>query len=312
MKLDEPELHRLLERLAASYASAAAVNNLQSAALPNRRAIVAAMQHIRALLFAGYYSTPGLRLDNLREHLRPHLRSARKLLLQQVERALAYRHWTCALSAGADSASADAELRQSNPYAQKEASELVDGLFSGLPELRYRLEDDVQAAFEGDPAAASVEEVVFSYPSIQALAAHRVAHELHRLGIPLIPRILTEDAHSQTGIDIHPGAQIGRRFFIDHGSGVVIGESSVIGDHVKIYQGVTLGALSIPRQGHDRGKRHPTLGDHVTVYAGATILGGDTVIGDHSVIGANVWITHSVAPQSKVIGHARDIHAAEH
>lgn len=184
------------------------------------------------------------------------------------------------------------------------ARKAVTGLFSEGAALRTVLQADVQAAYEGDPAAVSQLEVVMSYPGLYAVAVHRVAHELHELGVPLIPRVMSEHAHSKTGIDIHPGATIGRGFFIDHGTGVVIGETCKIGRNVKLYQGVTLGALSFAKdeQGNlVKGiKRHPQVEDHVVIYAGATILGGDTVIGHHSVIGGNVWLIHSVPPFSKV------------
>lgn len=182
------------------------------------------------------------------------------------------------------------------------AEQVVIELLDRLPETRCRLAEDVEAAFQGDPAARSHAEVVVAHPSIHALALYRIAHDLHRLGVPLAPRIITERAHSTTGIDIHPGAQIGRSFFIDHGTGVVIGETCEIGDHVRLYQGVTLGALS-PRLGQSiRGmKRHPTLEDEVTIYPGATILGGETVIGRGSVIGGNAFLTHSVPAGSRVV-----------
>jgi serine O-acetyltransferase len=173
-----------------------------------------------------------------------------------------------------------------------------------LPDLRMVLEQDVRAAYEGDPAAKSYYEVVFCYPGLEAVTIYRIAHELVLLGVPLIPRMLTEYAHSKTGIDIHPGARIGANFFIDHGTGVVIGETCDIGARVKLYQGVTLGALSFPRDPEGniiRGiKRHPTLEDDVVVYANATILGGDTVIGHHAVIGSSVMLTHSVDPYTVV------------
>jgi serine O-acetyltransferase len=173
-----------------------------------------------------------------------------------------------------------------------------------MPEIQEMLQEDIQAAFDGDPAAKSPMEVVMSYPAIHAIATYRIAHVLYKQGVPLIPRIMTELAHSRTGIDIHPGARIGRSFFIDHGTGVVIGETTIIGNHVKIYQGVTLGALSFPKDEHGRPvkgiKRHPEVGDNVTIYAEATILGGETVIGAGSEIGGNVWLTHSVPPNSKV------------
>jgi len=182
-----------------------------------------------------------------------------------------------------------------------EAGALVERFFARLPAARAMLAEDVEAAFDGDPAAKSYAEIVAAYPSVWAVASYRVAHELVQLSVPLVPRVMSEHAHARTGIDIHPGAVIGRRFFIDHGTGVVIGETCEIGDRVVIYQGVTLGALA-PRKGQVlRGvKRHPTLEDDVTIYAGATILGGETVIGRGSVIGGNVWLTHSIPPCSKV------------
>jgi serine O-acetyltransferase len=173
---------------------------------------------------------------------------------------------------------------------------------SALVPLRTSISDDVSAAFEGDPAASGYEEIVVAYPAIRALSVHRIAHELYRHQVPLVPRIMSEYAHDRTGIDIHPGAMIGRHFFIDHGTGVVIGETTVIGDNVRIYQGVTLGASSIKDSSALRGvKRHPTVEDDVTIYAGAKILGGQTVIGAGSVIGGNVWLTESVPPGSRVM-----------
>jgi serine O-acetyltransferase len=188
------------------------------------------------------------------------------------------------------------------PDAGLDPDEIVGRFASRLPAVRGALAEDVEAAMRGDPAAKSYEEIVLAYPAIRAIATYRIAHELHRLGVPLLPRIMTEHGHDRTGIDIHPGARIGRRFFIDHGTGVVVGETAVIGDGVKLYQGVTLGALSTRHVESKRGvKRHPTLEDEVTVYAGATILGGETVIGAGSVIGGNVWLTESVPPCSKVV-----------
>jgi serine O-acetyltransferase len=180
--------------------------------------------------------------------------------------------------------------------------EVVPSIIRSLPGVRSLLADDVAAALDGDPAARSYEEIVVAYPSIEALAIHRIAHELHGAGVPLLPRIMTEYAHSRTGIDIHPGATIGRRFFIDHGTGVVVGETAEIGDRVRIYQGVTIGAASVRDSAELRGvKRHPTIEDDVTIYSGATLLGGKTVIGRGSVIGGNVWLTDSVPPGSRVM-----------
>ena len=186
-----------------------------------------------------------------------------------------------------------------------DAKGAVEAFLRRLAGVRSRLAEDVEAALEGDPAARSFAEIVVAYPSIRAVATHRLAHELHVLGVPILPRMIAEHAHAETGIDIHPGARIGRRFFIDHGTGVVIGETTIIGDNVRIYQGVTLGARS-PRHGESlRGvKRHPTIEDDVTIYAGATVLGGDVVIGRDSVIGGNVWLTESVPPESRVIAES--------
>jgi serine O-acetyltransferase len=196
-------------------------------------------------------------------------------------------------------------LLASLPCAMKSCSEEVTVRFlEALPQVRALLAEDMEAAYEGDPAATGYAEILVSYPSLHAVAIYRLAHELHQAGVPLLPRIMTEHAHTRYGIDIHPGAKIGRRFFIDHGTGVVIGGTTEIGDRVKLYQGVTLGALSFPRDADGkmiRGrKRHPTIEDDVTIYAGATILGGDTVIGRGSTIGGNVWLHESIPPFTRV------------
>lgn len=183
-------------------------------------------------------------------------------------------------------------------------AQLAEKLFDSLSAICDKLENDVTAMYQGDPAAKSRGEVVRTYPGFYAIAAYRIAHQLHVLGVQGIPRIITEHAHSKTGIDIHPGAKIGEHFCIDHGTGVVIGETSVIGNHVKIYQGVTLGALSVNKEDAEK-KRHPTIEDNVVIYAGATILGGETVIGRNSVIGGNVWLTRSVPPESKIYYQAK-------
>ena len=187
---------------------------------------------------------------------------------------------------------------------ETEADEVVKGFFDEVPQLYDKLQNDITATFEGDPAAKTREEVIRSYPGFYAIAAYRVAHLLLGLGVRNIPRIITEHAHSKSGIDIHPHASIGEYFCIDHGTGVVIGETTVIGDHVKIYQGDTLGALSVNKE-DAKIKRHPTIEDHVVLYAGATILGGNTIVGKNSIIGGNVWLTKSVPPDSKVYYQAQ-------
>jgi serine O-acetyltransferase len=284
------ELEEAIDDVAASYSRKLEIDNLESAALPNKRAVIEAIDRLKHALFMGFYSTRALSTDNLRPALAEHMHAAYTVLVDQIERALTYDHWmgrtSCKLPVGS-------------------GEEVVLSLFRAIPELRRLLNADVRAAYDGDPAAKSVEEIVFSYPSIEAIVAYRIAHLLFRAGVPMIPRIITEHAHSRTGIDISPGAQIGERFFIDHGTGVVIGETSVFGNDVKLYQGVTLGALSVPHR-DKQGKRHPTVEDGVTIYAGATILGGETVIGAGSIIGGNVWLTKSVPPGSRVFGRARN------
>lgn len=291
----EPKRYRELEsaisKVVESYDRGMVIDNLESAALPNKRAVIEAMGHLEHTIYMGFYSRRSLSRENLRHEVSEHMYAAHLLLVDHIERALSY----------------DCRVGRTPACASTGGEAVVLGLFEALPELRRQLNLDVQAAFAGDPAARSIEEVVFSYPSIQAITTYRVAHYLYRAGVPMIPRILSESVHARTGIDIHPGARIGERFFIDHGSGVVIGETAEIGNSVKLYQGVTLGALSVPtRELAEQGKRHPTLEDDVTIYAGATILGGETVIGAGSVIGGSAWITHSVAPGSKILGRGRD------
>lgn len=210
-------------------------------------------------------------------------------MAEQIARALVYRR----VGGGAP-----------QPEDRERSETAVLEVFECLPEIRKLLALDIEAAFQGDPSAESIEEIIFSYPACEAITVHRIAHEFYLRGVPMIPRILAEWAHGKSGIDIHPGAKIGKSFFIDHGTGVVIGETCEIGNNVKLYQGVTLGALSIPQDQRGEvirgGKRHPTIEDHVTIYAGAKILGGQTVVGRGSVIGGNVWLTESVGPRTRV------------
>jgi serine O-acetyltransferase len=287
------ELEKALDAITKSYEGPLEVNNLESAALPNRRAVIEAYSHLVPAIYMGFYSRRGLCLANLRDSIAEHLYPAFTGLVEQIDRA-------CTYEAGIG--------RGTSPHPPDRAEAVVLRLFERIPELRRILNTDVLAAYEGDPAANSIEEIVFSYPAIRAITAHRIAHVLYAEGVPMIPRILSEHAHSETGIDINAGAQIGESFFIDHGTGVVIGETSIIGRNVKVYQGVTLGALSAPRSRESSGvfKRHPTIEDDVTIYAGATILGGDTVIGRGSVIGGNTWLVKSVEPGSKIFGRPRE------
>ncbi len=255
--------------------------------LPQKREVIAILRGLQEVIYPGYFGDQSLYREYLHGHLGDQLFTLARKLDAEVCRALA---------AGCG--------RTGEGRPSLAAGEVVAAFFERLPEVMDLIAADVEAAYLGDPAATCLEEVVLAYPGVKAVFTYRLAHLLHGLGVPLIPRIMTEFAHNETGVDIHPGAAIGREFFIDHGTGVVIGETTVIGDRVKLYQGVTLGALSFPRD--QRGKlvrgtkRHPTLEDDVVVYAGATILGGDTVVGAASVIGGNVWLTTSVPPGSKV------------
>jgi serine O-acetyltransferase len=290
-RLHTPDLEKAIDAVVESYDGPEEINNLESATLPNKRAVIEGFNHLKPVIYMGFYSQRALTRENLRYCISEHLYPAYELLVNQITRAVTY-----------EARIGRAEEQRDQDWAQ----EMVLGLLRQLPELRRILNSDVLAAY-GDPAAKSVEEIVFSYPAIEAITAHRIAHVLYREDVPMIPRIIAESAHAKTGIDIHPGAVIGERFFIDHGTGVVVGETSVIGNNVKIHQGVTLGAVRTARSDHSAGvKRHPTIEDDVTIYPGATILGGDTVIGRGSVIGGNVWIVRSVAPNSKIFGRAKE------
>ncbi len=262
---------------------------VHDAPMPSLEALQELMSRLRAVFFPGFYGASQVVLESMRYHLAANIDSIYHLRAEQIRRGSCF---TCAESA-LECVDCDSQ-----------AKELSLKFIAVLPEIRRMLAGDVQAAYEGDPAAKSPGETIFCYPSILAMTNHRIAHELYKLKVPLIPRIISEMAHSATGIDIHPGAQIGENFFIDHGSGVVIGETSVIGAHCRLYQGVTLGAMSFPKEQDGtliKGlPRHPILEDRVIVYSGATILGRVT-IGAGSVIGGNVWLTHDVPPGSKII-----------
>jgi serine O-acetyltransferase len=284
MSLPKPaaELGSVADRLVASYADDAPLSIEPGHELPAPPEVGAVLRELRELLFPGY--TGGSRAigATMKAQVEARLAQVRVRLSQQVFRGL---HHRCAKQ-GTDCR-----------HCEERAERITDDFLEALPPLRALLMTDVRAAFEGDPAATGADEVVFSYPGIQAVCVFRIAHQLLRLGCPILPRMMTELAHSETGIDIHPGATVGESFFIDHGTGVVIGETTVIGDRVRIYQGVTLGAMSLPR-GKARVlstiKRHPTIEDDVIIYANATILGGDTVIGRGAVVGGNSWITESI------------------
>jgi len=290
-------LDSIVERILASYRELGGINHIEGPNLPSRQSVERIVVILESLIFPGFRAEESLDLAGMRYSIGEKVVAVSRALTVEVEKSLRYscrvmndcdRHQDCA----------------------GEASEIVRGLLAVIPEIRRRVSRDVLAAERGDPAARSQEEVILSYPGVEAILVHRIAHELWVRDVSMIPRMMSEYIHGKTGIDIHPGAEIGDSFFIDHGTGVVIGETAVIGGTVKLYQGVTLGALSVQKELANK-KRHPTIEDDVTVYAGATILGGNTVVGRGSIIGGNVWLTESVPPNSRIyhnpsqVRHAR-------
>jgi len=285
-------LPEVAEAIIASCAEHECPTHIDYDPIPSRQVVVEIIDRLRELLFPGYFSREKIDPVTLRYSLGQATTGTFDLLSEQICRSI--RH-DCLRY---DLACTDCENR---------GHDLALKLLEDIPGIRRVLATDVRATFDGDPAARSHDEIIFSYPGVYAMAVYRVAPRLFEAGVPLLPRIMTEHAHSVTGIDIHPGAEIGGSFVIDHGTGVVIGETTRIGRNVRIYQGVTLGALSLPKDAGNqyRGKkRHPTIEDDVIIYSGATILGGDTVIGARSVIGGNVWITESVPPDTRVVMEA--------
>ncbi|MFZ5774360.1 MAG: serine O-acetyltransferase EpsC [Thermodesulfobacteriota bacterium] len=284
------ELPAIVDQLVASCATNSCFEHIGAEPLPSRQHVIEILDSCRDVLFPGYFRNQGIDTVDLPYQLGLEVSRLYDRLTREITRAIRHeclRHGTAC------------------QHCEAAGKESAFRFLETLPALRAILATDVRAAYNGDPAAGSMDEIIFSYPGIQAIMVYRIAHELSCLEIPILPRIMSEHAHALTGIDIHPGANIGESFFIDHGTGVVIGQTSVIGNRVRIYQGVTLGALSFKRDetgNLDRqGKRHPTLEDDVVVYAGSTILGGDTVIGARSVIGGNTWLTQSVPPDTKVM-----------
>lgn len=271
--------------------------------LPSHRSIVLLLEDLQSLVMPGFHGEPVAADADLELVVGARLDSVARRLAGIIEQTLRFcRHSRCRCE---EIWALAGSVPQDHLYGAV-ARQVALTYLAGLPAIRELLDTDVDAAFEGDPAATCIQEVILCYPGFAAVLVHRLAHPLYVAGVPLLPRIMAEWAHHRTGVDIHPGAQIGESFFIDHGTGVVIGETTRIGSRVKIYQGVTLGALSFPRNPDGTlvkgGKRHPTIGDEVTIYANATILGGETVIGDRAVIGGGSWITSSVAPGAKVLG----------
>ena len=278
-------LPRVTARLLTSYRHVGGINNIEVVNVPSKRAIGTMCEELLQLLFPGFHDEKPVLSDQLQEITERRVMQLTERLGEEILKSL--------------------RTRLPGGCSRERAHEIVFSFLDELPAVRELLRTDVEAAYEGDPAASSLEEIIVAYPFVETVAIQRLAHVLYKLDLPLIPRMMTEWAHARTGIDIHPGAQIGPYFFIDHGTGVVIGETSVIGAWVKLYQGVSLGARSFQKDARGRlvkgGKRHPDLGDHVTIYANTTVLGADTHVGAGSTVGGNVFLIQSVPQDSLVI-----------
>jgi serine O-acetyltransferase len=283
-------MRTIVDAILDSYRLVGGLNNVDGANLPSKQAVDGICVQLLQLMFPGYHDQEPLHSSELGRLTGYRVSRLSEALLEEVAKSLRLVRPDC---------------------PKREAETLVNEFMQSFPKLREFVQGDVEAADEGDPAATSREEIIVAYPSIEAVTIQRMAHCLHKLCVPLLPRMMTEWAHSRTGIDIHPGASLGSRFFIDHGTGVVIGETCVIGSRVKLYHGVTLGARSFERDSEGRirkgGKRHPDVEDNVTIYPNSTILGGDTVIGQNSTIGGNVFLQHSVPPDSLVYYEERSL-----
>lgn len=282
----ENKTEKMVEVILDSYKQHDLSVRIDAENMINKKVLIDVIEEIRKVLFPGYFGENRVRNDYVKFIVGERLEFIQYNLKKQIARAL-----------GNQDMCSDCKRSAINEHAEK----IADSFIGKIPVLREYLDTDIQAAYNGDPAAYSTDEIIFSYPGFFAITVYRIAHELWLLKVPMIPRIMTEHAHSVTGIDIHPGAAIGKNFFIDHGTGIVIGETTKIGNNVKIYQGVTLGALSTRKGQELKGvKRHPTIGDNVTIYSGTTVLGGDTVIGNGATIGGNAFIVSSVSEGMKV------------
>ncbi len=281
----------LVDELLESYADCGGIKHLNGASLPSKNAVAALTQDLLHLIFPGFIAEHHVETQDLPHETALQVSGLHKRLKREIAKSL-----------------------EMHPVAGVDAESVTHDFLRKLPDVRCLIQTDVEAAFQGDPAAASKEEVVLAYPGVEAVAVFRMAHVLHKLGVAFLPRMMTEWAHSRTGIDLHPGAEIGSHFFIDHGTGVVIGGTSKIGNRVRLYQGVGLVARSLAKnvERDDKGnslagKRHPTIGDDVTIYANSTIVGGDTVIGDRTIVGGNVWLTRSIPPDSIAVYEVQQV-----
>ena len=285
----ENKISQVVDSILSDYSKGRDIDRLELLRCPDRDGIVDIVTKLRRIIYPGYFPDKSYKFYNTKPNLSVLIEDVMFRLTGQIK--LVYQ----------------GQGMQEQEAAEK-AQDVCLAFFGRIPQIRAMVQTDLQAAYDGDPAATGMAEIIFSYPGMFAITVFRLAHELYLLNVPMIPRIMTEYAHNLTGIDIHPGATIDEYFFIDHGTGIVIGETTVIGKNVKVYQGVTLGALSTRGGQSLRGKRrHPTIEDDVTIYAGASILGGDTVIGKGSVIGSNVFITQSVAPGTSVINKKQEL-----
>ena len=280
-KLDR-QIEGVVDTILQDYSAGRDIDKMELSSTPDKDAVIDIIEKLRKIVFPGYFRDKNYRTYNAKHNLSMLIEDVMFNLTRQI--ALVFQ-----------------EAGEQETQAQEHAQQIALTFLKQIPAVRELVQTDLQAAYDGDPAATGMAEIIFAYPGLFAITVYRLAHVLYTLNVPMLPRIMTEHAHSITGIDIHPGATIGQYFFIDHGTGIVIGETTVIGENVKIYQGVTLGGLSTRGGQSLRGKRrHPTIEDNVTIYANASILGGDTVIGKESVIGANAFLTSSVAPGTTV------------
>jgi serine O-acetyltransferase len=294
MRAFEDKVNALTRNIISDFEETRAIDEVKSLDHPDDEAIKDIVESLRKIIFSGYFRNKNYRVYTLRNNMGILIEDVLFKLIRQISRVLRY-----------DNKYVD----HTEQFIDEKAEEIAFDFMNKLPKIREYIETDVQAAYDGDPAAYNKDEIIYSYPGLYAILINRLAHELYLLGVPLIPRIMTEYAHSKTGIDIHPGASIGKYFFIDHGTGIVIGETTIIGNNVKIYQGVTLGALSTRGgQSLKNTKRHPTIEDNVTIYSGASILGGETIIGKNVVIGGNAFITKSVPQGAKVSIRNQELH----
>lgn len=295
-----PPMDALIDQIVESYRDLPRVRHLDASFLPSRSRIIELIEIMRRLIFPGFFDDVRVTSTNAAHHIGALLEQADRLTYEQVRQALRYREDPACTAPQRERRSTNGQANPSPGDANAcdtRAREITNAFLAAIPNVRRLLSTDVEATFQGDPASVSTDETIFCYPGIDAVFIHRVAHEMYNLGVPLVARIMSEYAHNETGIDIHPGASIGESFCIDHGTGIVVGETSTIGDRVKLYQNVTLGALSTKGGQNWKGmKRHPAIEDDVTIYGGAVILGGQTVIGKGATIGGAVFITSSVPP----------------